>query len=145
MVPRLAIVSGQRRREAVRYNLRLPVIFRWSDGAGEHTEGGFTRDVALDGAFIVSSACPPLGSDVRIEVLFPLPNGPSGELRIECTGKVTRVEGSGRCTGFGVHGQFDDDHLTQYVPMQRQSELGRLGLRLSKVDSGMQTTDLKAQ
>ena len=132
MVPRLAIVRGPRRRAAVRYKLRLPVLFRWSDGI-DHTEGGFTRDVALDGVFIVSSKCPPIGSEVRIEVLFPSPNDPSVELRIECTGNVMRVENGFGCSGFGVHGRFDDDHLTQYVPMQRQSELGQLDKALPKV------------
>jgi len=144
MVPRLAIVSGQRRRAAVRYSLRLPVIFRWSDETGDHTEGGFTRDVALDGVFIVSSKCPPIGSDVRIEVLFPSPNEGNGEMRIECIGKVMRAVNNSTCTGFGVWGQFDDDHLTQYVPMRRQSELGRLDPGLNKVDAGMRRRGLKA-
>lgn len=127
----------------MRYNLRLPVIFRWNDGT-DHTEGGFTRDVALDGVFIVSSKWPPIGSEVRIEVLFPSPNEPSGELRVECTGKVTRLETSLRCTGFGVQGRFDDKHLTQYVPMRRQSELSQINPGLTKVDPGSQSRALKA-
>ena len=143
MVPRLAIVSGRRRRAAVRYPLRLPVIFRWNDVA-DHTEGGFTRDVALDGVFIISSKWPPVGSEIRIEVLFPWPNEPSGELRIECTGKVMRVETSFGCTGFGVQGRFDDKHLTQYVPMRRQSEICEPGPSLTKVDAGLRTRGLKA-
>ena len=143
MVPHLAIVSGKRRRAAVRYSLRLPVIFRWNDGT-DHTEGGFTRDVALDGVFIVSSKCPPVGAEVRIEVLFPSPNEPSGELRIECTGKVTRIETSFKGAGFGVEGRFDDKHLTQYVPMQRQSETCQPSLSLTKVDAGLQSRGLKA-
>jgi hypothetical protein len=99
------------RRAAVRYRLRLPVISHWNDGA-EHTEGGFTSDVALDGALICSSKCPPVGTDVRIEVLIPLPDHSAEEIRVECIGKVTRVweqPGSGY---FGVHGMFNDDQLT---------------------------------
>jgi hypothetical protein len=107
---------GVQRRAAVRYRLRLPVIFHWNNGT-EHTEGGFTTDVALDGAFILSSRCPAVGSDVRIEVLLPSLDESGGELRIECTGKVTRVAGEGGCSGFGVRGIFDDDHLTPHVPM----------------------------
>ncbi len=38
----------------MRYKLQLPVIFRWNDGA-EQTEGGFTSDVAVDGALILKS------------------------------------------------------------------------------------------
>ena len=100
------------RRAAVRYKLRLPVIFHWNDGT-QHTEGGFTNDVALDGALIFSTKCPPVGSDIRIEVLVPSPDQSGEELRIECIGKVTRVAEQSGC--FGVHGTVDDDHLTRHV------------------------------
>jgi hypothetical protein len=102
----------RQRRNAVRYKLRLPVIFHWNDGA-ERTAGGFTNDVALDGALIFSSKCPPVGSNVRIEVLLPSPDRSGEELRIECIGKVARVAEQAGC--FGVHGVFDDDHLTSQV------------------------------
>ena len=104
----------KQRRAAVRYKLRLPVLFHWNDGI-EHTEGGFTSDVALDGALILSSKCPPVGQDVRIEVLLPSPDQSGDELRIECTGKVTRVTDQMNCHAFGVQGLFDDDHLTRQV------------------------------
>jgi hypothetical protein len=100
------------RRATVRYNLRLPVIFHWNDGT-EHTGGGFTNNVALDGALIFSSKCPPVGSEIRIEVLVPAPDLSGEELRIECVGKVTRVAEQAGC--FGVHGTFDDDHLTRHA------------------------------
>jgi hypothetical protein len=102
------------RRASVRYKLRLPVIFHWNDGA-EHTQGGFTCDVSLDGALIFSTECPPAGSDIRIEVLLPSPDQSSEELRIECSGKVARVPEQAGC--FGVHGRFDDNHLTRHVSM----------------------------
>jgi len=101
------------RRSAVRYKLCLPVIFHWYDG-GEHTEGGFTSDVALDGAFIRSKRVPPAGSEVRMEVLIPSPYEGGDEVRIHCTGKVTRVVCEKGLAGFGVFGDFDDD-LTQQV------------------------------
>jgi len=37
------------------------------------------------------------------------------ELRIECTGTVTRIVDQPGTKGFGVHGVFDDDHLTRHV------------------------------
>ena len=100
------------RRSEIRYKLRLPVIFHWNDGR-EQMEGGFTCDVALDGALIFSSRCPPIGSDVRIEVLIPSPDRSGVELRVQCIGKVTRVVEDVGC--FGVQGMFDDDHLTRQV------------------------------
>ena len=95
----------------MRYKLQLPVIFHWNED-GERTEGGFTADVALDGALINSSKCPPVGSDVLIEVLLLSPVSGGQEMRIECVGKVTRVMEQGGFVSFGVRGDFDDDHLT---------------------------------
>jgi hypothetical protein len=99
----------------MRYRLRLPVIFHWDDGR-EHTEGGFTSDIALDGALIFSSRCPPVGADVRIEVVIPSPEHDAlEEIRIECVGKVTRVWEQPGSAYFGVHGVFSDDNLTRHV------------------------------
>lgn len=101
------------RRSAVRYKLRLPVIFHWNDG-GDHTEGGFTCEVAVDGVLIFCSTCPPVGTEVRIEVLVPSPDQFGEELRIECVGKVTRVWEQPGSAYFGVHGLFNDDQLTRH-------------------------------
>lgn len=102
------------RRDAVRYKLHLPVIFHWKEEC-EHTEGGFTCDVALDGALIRSTRCPPIGTDVRVEVLLPSPDRSGEELRIDCIGKVTRIATQGGLTCFGVQGNFDDDHISNQV------------------------------
>jgi hypothetical protein len=99
------------RKNAVRYNLRLPVIFHWRDGR-ERTDGGFTSDVGLDGALILSRACPPVGSEVRLEVLIPSPIRNGGDLKIECTGRVIGVQEKPGGRVFGVQGTFDDDHLS---------------------------------
>lgn len=103
---------NMQRRKAVRYKLRLPVIFSWNDGT-DHTGGGFTSDVSLDGALIMSSNCPQSGSAIRLEILLPSPDGSGEELKIECVGEVTRVEGRPGCIAFGVHCLFDDEHLTR--------------------------------
>jgi hypothetical protein len=116
MTARLVTIPISQRRAAARYQLRLPVIFHWSDQT-HHTEGGFTRDVGRDGAFIISSKCPPVGSDVWIEILLPSLDEASPELRVECMGKVTRVESGFGYKGFGVCGQFDDDQLSGHAPV----------------------------
>ena|SRR5437763_448488 len=102
------------RRTVMRYNLRLPVIFHWNNGT-DHTAGGFTCDVSVVGALILSSTCPPVGADVRIEVLVPSPDNSSEEIRIECTGKVNRVWEQEGLAYFGVHGLFNDDQLTRHA------------------------------
>jgi hypothetical protein len=92
------------------YKLRLPVIFRWNDGT-EHTEGGFTSQIALDRALIFSSSRPPVGTDVCIEVLFPCPAGEGREIRVACRGRVVQSAEAFRDDAFVVQGQFDDDYL----------------------------------
>ena len=107
----LSIVEREpERRSTMRFKLHLPVIFHWKDEQ-ERIDGGFTSDVGLDGALIYSRACPPIGSDVRLEVLIPSPVWNGEDLRIECIGKVTRIEEKQGCHAFGVHGSFDDDQL----------------------------------
>lgn len=106
--------STVQRRSSIRYKLRLPVIFHWTETI-ERTAGGFTVDVALDGALIRSSVCPPVGTKVKIEVLLPAPDESGEELRIECTGTVTRIVESQGMRAFGVYGFFDDDHLTRHI------------------------------
>ena len=113
---RRSAVRRPERRSAVRYKLQLPVIFHWNDG-GEFTEGGFTYDVALDGALICSARCPPIGCDVRIEVLVPSPGKTSEQLRIQCIGKVTRAASQGDSSSFGVRGVFDDDNIVRQIVM----------------------------
>jgi len=98
----------------MRYNLRLPVIFHWNDGT-DRTGGGFTCDVSVDGALIFSSTCPPVGVDIRIEVLLPSPDHSLEEIRIECTGKVKRIWEQPEKAYFGVQGLFNDDQLTRHV------------------------------
>lgn len=101
------------RRTAVRYKLHLPVIFHWNDGV-EHTEGGFTCDVALDGTLICSTRCPDVESEVQIEVLIPSPDRRDEEVRIQCVGRVKRVWIKDGRAYFGVEGGFDDDHLISH-------------------------------
>ena len=60
---------------------------------------------------------PPLGCDIRIEVLVPSPGNRGEQLRILCVGKVTRaVSEHDRCS-FGVSGIFDDDNIVRQIVM----------------------------
>ena len=110
MIPDLMVIMhATARKSPARYNLRLPVIFHWNDGI-EHTEGGFTRDVGIDGALILCTHCPPLGSTIKVEVLVPSPNQDNEELWIGGVGKVTGITGGTGCAVFGVRGVFDEIH-----------------------------------
>jgi hypothetical protein len=111
--------SALQRRSAVRYQLQLPVIFHWNDGV-EHTEGGFTCDVALDGALIRSAVSPPVGAKVQVEVLLMTAGQSSIGVRVQCSGTVTRVSDLNGMPAFGVQGVFDDDNLIPLVRPSRQ-------------------------
>jgi len=95
---------------AVRYTLRLPAIFRWDDGV-DHVEGGFTEEIGQDTALVFSSKCPPVGSDICIEVLVPLPEICPRTLRIEAAGKVTEIIQFEGYTGFRFQGRFTDEQI----------------------------------
>jgi hypothetical protein len=101
------------RRGSARYSLWLPVIFQWDDDAS-YSHGGFTRNVSTAGVFVVSSQCPPLNAQVSMQVVVPAPRH-RGTVKLECVGKVTRVEGTPECGGFAVSGSFDENKWTQLV------------------------------
>jgi hypothetical protein len=105
---------GLQRRAAVRYQLRFPVIFHWNDGV-EHTSGGFTSNVALDGALILSSDCPPVGAEVRVEMLIPSPETKNVELHIGSSGKVIHSSERSGVHAFGFQGIFEDEQLTRHL------------------------------
>ncbi len=117
--------NSRHRRRVVRYGLQLPVIFHWNDGV-EHTSGGFTSEVALDGAMILSRECPPVGCDVRLEVLLPSPERENEELRIGCAGKVTHLSKKSGVSAFGVRGVFQENELTRHVLQFKNSRPTRL-------------------
>ena len=93
---------------------QTPRNLHWNED-GERTGGGFTSDVALDGALINSSKCPPVGSDVQIEVLIQSPAQDGEEMRVYCAGKVIRVMDRGDVMSFGVRGDFRDNHLSASI------------------------------
>jgi len=80
------------RRKAIRYGLRMPVVFRWKGSGRVRLQGeGFTRDISAGGVFIVTSACLPPNAVVDMEILFPAANMPSN-IHIKREMKVLRVE-----------------------------------------------------
>jgi hypothetical protein len=81
------------RRGATRYQLRVPVVFRCTDGDVESPSGcGFTRDVSTKGVFIICDTPPPPRCNVELEVfLTPFAPETSG-LRVKGSGLVLRVD-----------------------------------------------------
>jgi len=94
------------RRRAARYELTIPVAFLWADhdGSALHAEG-VTRDISDIGVYVLADKCPPLNSEVRVEVMAVEPGIASAFLKGNM--KVLRVEVSpdvrGGC-GFALAG-----------------------------------------
>lgn len=110
MVTHPVFELSKRRTSAIRYRLHLPAIFHWNDG-GEHTGCGFTNDVGVDGVSIVCTKNPPVGTNVRVEVLLPSPSNNAEDIRIECQGKVVSIHDAVPCSTFGVQGTFNEYYL----------------------------------
>jgi hypothetical protein len=96
------------RRNAVRYQLHIPVVFSWDDPGGERMRAeGNTRDISEVSVFIWSEACPAIGDSVEIQVMLSAHAGtPSTSLK--GTMQVTRVENepqSVRGSGFALSGK----------------------------------------
>jgi hypothetical protein len=86
----------------VRYRLQIPVIFSWENPLGSRFRGeGVTRDISEFGAYVVSATCPPLMSEVEVEIVFSaVPKGPKAWL----SGKMQVVRREDESNGPGGRG-----------------------------------------
>jgi hypothetical protein len=95
------------RRTSRRFSLVLPVLFRWTDST-EHYDVGHCANAGLNGMFILSASCPPIGMQVEIEMNIPACDLVPRQCQLRCTGRVMRLEGSYQLRGFAVVGRIED-------------------------------------
>lgn len=100
------------RRARNRFRLVLPVVFHWNDGA-ERSGVGYCRNIGLAGLFIVASSCPPVDTELRIDVVVPAFDPEPKEILFHHTGQVVRIQAGKDLLGFAVAGQFEDDNAIQ--------------------------------
>jgi hypothetical protein len=82
------------RRTALRYPLRLPVVFSWQDDAGRvHGCDGYCRDLGSRGIYVQAELVPPLGVSVEMNVFLPRPEHSVRPSEIHAIGRVVRSEG----------------------------------------------------
>lgn len=68
------------------------MIFQWKGPGREAFRGeGATRDMSVEGIFVLTSTCPPPDALVRLEVILPLSNGGS-TAQMKSLMKVVRVD-----------------------------------------------------
>jgi hypothetical protein len=81
------------RRTALRYPLRLPVVFSWQDDRGRMQGGdGYCRDLGSRGLYVHSEIVPPLGVAVEMNVFLPRPEHSERPSEIHAIGRVVRSE-----------------------------------------------------
>ena len=72
--------------------MSTPVIFHWKGPDNERFQGaGFTRDMSIASAFVLTATCPPPNAMVQMEVLLPPSDGAS-KARMKADMTVLRVE-----------------------------------------------------
>jgi hypothetical protein len=84
------------RRTALRYPLRLPVVFSWQDEDGR-IQGcdGYSRDLGSRGIYVYAEQVPPLGASVEMNVFLPRPEHSCRPSEIHAVGRVVRSEHQG--------------------------------------------------
>ena len=68
------------------------VVFHWMGPDGRRFIGeGATRDMSVEGIFVVAATCPPANAAVQLDVILPLSDGTS-KAQMKAEMKVLRVE-----------------------------------------------------
>jgi hypothetical protein len=81
------------RRTALRYPLRLPVVFSWQDDRGRiQGSDGYCRDLGSRGIYVQSELVPPLGVAIEMNVFLPRPEHSMRPSEIHAIGRVVRSE-----------------------------------------------------
>ena len=96
------------RIRAVRYKLRLPLFFKWTEASGNPIqEAAFTRDISPGGLFISCVECPPIRTSLSLEIMLP-PNSEirSHGVRLDATVQVVRIASATEEKGFAGAGDL---------------------------------------
>lgn len=81
------------RRQHRRFDLRVPVQFKWKDRKRVHHLGaGLTRDISTKGIFVYTDSLPP--QDTKIQTEFSVPTSSPVEIGVQMTvrARVVRLE-----------------------------------------------------
>ena len=80
-------------RSANRYRLNAPAVYWWP-GVDDLPErgGGFTQDISSSGVFVLTTALPPVGARLEIDILLPGVGDGSPGIRLTGHGIVLRLQ-----------------------------------------------------
>ena len=116
-------------RNELRYRLDAPAVFSWEGAHHRRFHGeGITRDVSVQGAFILTATIPPPDCPIQVDLLLPSLAGMKTTMRVTGKARVLRVEH--RSADIWIHGfAVVTDELNQWglMPMQAESEFALVG------------------
>lgn len=88
-----ACVRAVELRKANRYRLSAPSVILWAPEGGPAESGrGVIRDINASGVYIVTSAHPPVGARVQLEILLPQMANNQPGMQLHGEGTVIRVD-----------------------------------------------------
>jgi hypothetical protein len=100
---------NQERRRHKRFRLGAPVVVSWQDAQQvQHGGVGLTRDVSINGLFVLTNSPPPLQAKVKFKVFFSPVARAAKPQQIHDEGLVVRVEAiknHAARSGFAVAGK----------------------------------------
>jgi hypothetical protein len=129
------------RRTALRYPLRLPVVFSWQDERGRiQGSDGYCRDLGSRGIYVHSELVPPLGVSVEMNVFLPRPEHSVRPSEIHAIGRVVRSEQVPSTQGCGFatmnHTTLLRETRGQKAAEQQESALEEFGLEEAEDEGG---------
>jgi hypothetical protein len=128
------------RRTALRYPLRLPVVFSWQDERGRiQGSDGYCRDLGSRGIYVHSELVPPLGVSVEMNVFLPRPEHSVRPSEIHAIGRVVRSEQVSSTQGCGFATMNHTTLLREtrgQKAEQQESALEEFGLEEAEDEGG---------
>lgn len=121
---RLPMEMRKEMRKEMRYRLDAPAVFSWEGARQRRFQGeGITRDISVQGAFILTATMPPPDCAVQVDLLLPSLTDVKGMMRITGKARVIRLEHPSSDTwihGFAV--VTDDLHQWGLMTVQGEAE-----------------------
>jgi hypothetical protein len=125
-------------RKEIRYRLGTLAVFTWEGANRRRLKGeGMTRDISVQGAYVLTATSPPAGCVVRLDLMLPPLAGPNTAMRITGEARVIRVEhpaGRDGTNGFAV--VTDDLNQWGLVAAPSESETAVDGVEIRTTEGG---------
>jgi hypothetical protein len=98
------------KRQVERFDLKLEAfVVRSEDAPQAESHHLTTRDVSMNGAFLLTKQPLPLGTKVKVDVILSMEGAKHQKMRkalIKAFGEVLRTDGEGMAIGFDENSRF---------------------------------------